>query len=90
MEILETIININKQIILVFCIGSKGNNLLNCYNLFSKEVIVFHIYKNITNDHVEYYIQIWALEHRHGNWNLILRLDKYKRKLTKIIKKVKI
>ena len=38
---------------------------------------------------IEYCTQVWASLLRHGNWNVISRLDGIQKRVTKIIKRVK-
>ena len=48
--------------------------------------VVLRIYKTLMRPHREYCTQSWAPLLRHGNWNVILRLEGIQRRVTKIIK----
>ena len=60
-------------------------------NFISEEAnIVLKIYKTLKRSHIENYVQAWASMMRHGNWNVILKLNGIQRVTKIIIKKTKI
>ena len=46
---------------------------------------MLHIYKVIIRPHLEYCVQIWSPEAKHGNWGLILEIESVQRRFTRLI-----
>ena len=51
-----------------------------------KADVVLKIYKTLIKPYIEYCSQAWTPVLRHGNWNVILRLEGIQRRMMKIIK----
>ena len=55
-------------------------------NVISRDkTIMLHIYKVIIRPHLEYCVQIWSPEAKHGNWGLILEMESVQRRFTRLI-----
>ena len=44
-----------------------------------------NIYKSLVRPHLEYCVQLWSPSPRHGNWNLIMKLEDVQRQYTRLI-----
>ena len=55
-------------------------------NVISREQkLMLNIYKVIIRPHLEYCVQIWSPEAKHGNWGLILEMESVQRRFTRLI-----
>lgn len=72
----------------ILAIISKANQKIGWVmrNILSRDAnVIIRVYKTLIRPHIEYCTQAWAPVARHGNWNLILKLEGVQRKLTKKI-----
>ena len=73
----------------ILSIVSKANQKFGwtMRNVLSRDAyVICRIYKALIRPHIEYCTQAWAPVARHGNWNLILKLEGVQRRVTKVIK----
>ena len=47
--------------------------------------VMVNIYKSLVRPHLEYCVQLWSPSPRHGNWNLIMKLEDVQRQYTRLI-----
>ncbi len=69
------------------CVG-KAMNMVGWVtrNLIRKDIkTMMIVYKSLVRPHLEYCVQLWNPECKHGNWGLILDIEKVQREFTKRI-----
>ena len=55
-------------------------------NIISRDrLVMLNIYKSIIRPQIEYCVQLWNPQPRHGNWNIILQIEDVQRRFTRMI-----
>ena len=76
----------------ILSIVSKANQKIGWVmrNILSRSAyVITRVYKTLIRPHIEYCTQAWAPVARHGNWQLILKLESVQRKVTRLVSGLK-